>query len=310
MAFAECWQLGCACALLAVAACGGGDGGDDGDTAPPEGYVRYETPPVTVLPGENGMWLQWVAEPADHDRNIDDLIGAQGPGGHHAILYTAKEAAPIGTTRVFENEDQADIQFVGGTGGEGADSLVLPEGVVFRVPAGRALVVQTHYLNASDQPMEGNSTIDVKFSDPQPTDRVARFFANASRRVSVPPNQDSTMQTSCVLPHDMPLLMYANHMHEMGMSITTTATLPSGEAMALKSDPQWDVEWTFNPDYIIGDPDAPLVLPAGTRLTTDCAWRNTTGETLTSPDEMCVFFAFFFGDKDATCADGTWREAQ
>jgi len=309
MALGGCWELRLASALLvAVCAVGCSDPDEEGVPPPPEGYIRYETPPITVQPGENAMWLQWIAEPADHDRNIDDLVGAQGPGGHHAILYTSKDVQPVGTTRLFENEDQSDIQFVGGVGGEGADSLRLPEGVVFRVPAGRALLIQTHYLNASDNVLEGNSRIDVKFSDPAPGDKVARFFANGSRKVAVPPQQDSTHDTTCVLPKDLPLLMYANHMHEMGMSITTTVIPPGGAVQELKTNPTWEVERTFNPDYTIGDPNAPKVLAAGTTISTHCVWRNTSNETLKSPDEMCVFFAFFFGEKDVTCADGKWYE--
>src|SRR5512134_647171 len=104
-------------ALLLGAGCG--DQKDEEPPPVPEGYVRYQAPTVTIAPGESGQWMHWVADPVDHDRNIADLIGAQGTGGHHAILYTSREVQPIGTTRVFENEDQAMIQFVGGVGGEG-----------------------------------------------------------------------------------------------------------------------------------------------------------------------------------------------
>jgi hypothetical protein len=251
--------------------------------------------------------MHWVADPVDHDRNIADLIGAQGTGGHHAILYTSRDVQPIGTTRVFENEDQAMIQFVGGVGGEGGDQLELPEGVVLRVPAGRALVLQTHYLNTSDAPLEGSSRVDVKFGEPADTDRVAHFFSHGSRRVSVPPHQDSELEISCVTQRDLPLIMYANHMHEMGTSIVTSVTT-EGATESLKIDATWATEWTFNPDYTVGDVGAPRVVKAGSTLTTRCEWRNTGDELLAPPDEMCVFFGFFLGDRDMSCVDGVWRE--
>jgi hypothetical protein len=309
MAFEGTWELRCAgCLLALMSAVGCGDSKEEDVAPPPEGYIRYTAPAVTVPAGQNGQWLQWVAEPADHDRNIDDVIGYQGRGGHHAILYTTKQIEPVGTTTTFKNDDQANIQFVGGVGGEGGDSLVLPKGVVFRVPAGRALAIQTHYYNVSDAPIEGNSHIDVKFSEPSPDDKVARFFSNSWRKVSVPPHQDSQHDATCVLQKALPLLMFANHMHEMGMSITTSIAEPGGAPRVLKADPKWYAEQTFNPDYTLTDANAPVVLPAGSTLTTHCEWRNTSGETLSSPDEMCVFFAFYFGDKDASCSDGTWRE--
>jgi copper type II ascorbate-dependent monooxygenase-like protein len=290
-------------ALLLAMGCADSEMGD----GPPDGYVRFEAPPVTVQPGESGMWLHWVADPVDHDRNIDDLIGSQGLGGHHAILYTTTELQPVGTTRDFGNEDQGNLHFVGGTGGEGAESVKLPPGVVFRVPAGRALVIQSHYLNTSDAPFEGHSTIDVRFSEPSDQDLVASFFANAVRTIDVPPHQESQQETACVLQKDLPLIMYANHMHEMGAAVTTSI-LGSDSEEILKQDEVWNTEWTFNPDYTHASPEAPLLLTVGSTLKTHCVWNNTTDRSLTSPDEMCVFFAFFLGEKDITCADGYWVE--
>jgi hypothetical protein len=294
-------------AALALAACG--DDGDDPGDGPPPGYVRFETPPITVQPGENKMWIQWVALPADEDRNIADLIGSQGPGGHHAVLYTTSEVQPVGTTRDFTNEDQADIHLVGGIGGEGGEAVKLPPGVVFRVPAGRALLVQTHYLNASDAPVEGRSTIDVKFAAPSPEDRVASFFVSSAQQIEVPAHADAERDVTCVLQEDLPMLMFTNHMHEWGFSVTTTITPPGGGApTVLKDNPVWDSEWTFNPDYTTALPDAPVMLTKGSTITTHCEWHNTTDRTLHQPDEMCIFLGFFLGDKDATCLEGQWYQ--
>jgi len=293
-------------ALGLAAGCAGDEEPGPGD-GPPPGYVRYEADPVTVEPGQNGQWLHWVAEPADVERSIVDIVGAQGTGGHHAILYTSADLQPVGTTRVFENADQSDLQFVGGVGGEGGDSLKLPPGVVFRVPAGRALVIQSHFLNATDAPVVGTSRVDVKFAEPSADDIVARFFAQSTGRLEVPPAL-SQRDAICVLPKDLPMLMFANHMHEMGTSIATTITAPGGAPQMIRDDPSWQDEYTFNPVFTRATPDQPIVLAAGSTLTTHCEWNNTGSETLSQPDEMCVFFGFFLGERDAACGDGHWRE--
>ena len=301
------WSLLSSLSLLALAACGDDDDPPDAD-AGPSGVTRYEVPTMTIAPGETKMYLHWVSEPFAESMNIADLTGTQGPGGHHAILYTTSEIQPVGTTREFGNDDQAGIQFVGGIGGEGGAAVKLPAGVVFRVPAGRALAVQTHYFNPGDTAIEGRSTIDVQLAPPSPTDRVAHFFASAAIGVSVPAHSDPERSTSCVLQADLPLLMYSNHIHELGVSIRTTVTAPDGTTEVLKDDASWDPEWIFNPDYTSASVAAPRLLRAGSTVTTTCRWHNDTGTTWTDPDEMCVFFAFFLGERDVTCADGQWIE--
>jgi copper type II ascorbate-dependent monooxygenase-like protein len=308
-------RLGClvwswSICFVALAACGKDEGAAPmpGNEGPPEGYVRYEPPTMTVQPGETKMYLQWVAAPFDKDQNIIDLIGSQGDGGHHVILYTTKEIQPVGTTREFANADQADIQFVGGLGGEGGTPVKLPPGVVFRVPAGRGLLLQTHYFNPTDEVIEGHSVVDVKFGDPAPGDQVAHFFASALHNVSVAPHADTTSETVCELKKDLPMLMYSNHMHELGVTIKTTLTDAVGTVKVLKDDPTWNTEWIYNPDYVSTTAESPMILPAGSTLTTRCEWHNTTDKTWEQPDEMCVFFGFFLGDKDITCSAGHWIE--
>ena len=303
---------GLALALVAIAAVLGTACGDDEGAAPggpPAGYVRFEPPPLTLQPGENGMWMQWVALPADEDRNIADLLGSQGPGGHHAVLYHTTEVQPVGTTRDFVNEDQSEIHLIGGIGGEGGEAVKLPPGVVFRVPAGRALRGQTHYVNTSDAPIAGRSPIDVKFAQPSPDDKLASFFVSSAGAINVPAHSQAKRDVTCVLERDLPMLLFANHMHEWGMNIKTTITPPGGgTAQVLKDDPIWDLEWTYNPEYTTATVDKPIVLAKGSTITTHCEWNNTTAKALNQPDEMCLFLGFFIGDTDATCLEGMWYE--
>jgi hypothetical protein len=48
------------------------------------------------------------------------------------------------------------------------------------------------------------------------------------------------------------------------------------------------------------------VIPAGSTVTTHCAWDNETGRDLTYPAEMCIFTGFHaLGVRDVICVDGT-----
>jgi hypothetical protein len=100
----------------------------------------------------------------------------------------------------------------------------------------------------------------------------------------------------------MKFVMFSNHMHEYGAAVRTTAKLPSGQTMMLKDDPAWVGEWATNPNFARAPIADPLIMPAGTELTTSCSWNNTTNRDLSFPDEMCAFFAFHLDTTDRQCA--------
>ncbi len=272
---------------------------------PPEGYVRYRTAPITVQPGESGLWAQWVSAPIDSNLDVVDVIGTQTGGGHHALMYSVPEDNTIGFTRPWENVDQLTARFIGGIGGEGAGSVRLPPGVVFRIQAGTSLMVQTHYVNTTDEPITGEAVLDVKFAEVSPEAKVASMFSNATVRTEVAPGQ-STAQVICVLAGDVKLLMFANHMHGAGVHAETREMTAGGTTLDIKIDGAWQYEWAFNPNFTYMTADAPLTLSAGSTLITDCAYDNQGAELIDFPDEMCVFFGMYLGEGDITCVDGSW----
>src|SRR5689334_14049812 len=125
--------------LAATLLAGAGACTDLPTDGPPEGYLRFEPTPIPLPAGSSGQWVQYVSAPLTEDMDIVDIIGEQRPGGHHAILYASPSVEPIGTTRDWRTIDQIADRFLGGIGGEGAEEIRLPEGAVFRIPAGYAL---------------------------------------------------------------------------------------------------------------------------------------------------------------------------
>jgi hypothetical protein len=291
--------------LLLPAACADQGSENDGEGSSVDEVLRFETPPVELQPGETAQFKTWVAGPVDRDRDILEITGWQGFAGHHAILMSSVEEQPIGTNRVWSEYDQLDTSFLGGVGGEGGAAINLPEGAVFRVPAGRSLVVQTHYQNASDQVIRDTfSYLDVKFSDPSDDRVVAGLFVNTAADLHVPAGQ-STLDVSCTLDRDVPMLMWVNHIHEWGTDIKTTAVI-DGKEVVLKDDKSWNPEWVTNPNYKDFSVDEPFVLPAGTTLTTHCAWNNSKGVELVFPEEMCIFTGHHnLGMRDVICMNGS-----
>jgi hypothetical protein len=273
------------------------------------GYQRFETPAIEVAAGESNHWAQWVGGPLDQDYDVLDIHGIQSRGGHHAILYATPDKQPVGFTRVWQDSDQLKTRMMGGIGGEAGGSLKLPDGVVFRVKKGSYLVVQTHYLNVSDQPLTGRTILDMKLGPTDPSHRVASIFANATTGVSLPAGQKSTLDVTCPLQQDLSFLEIANHMHEYGKSAFTELIDARGTKQELKRDDVWDYEWALNPNFEHFPVDSPMIVRAGSTLHTQCTWANTTDKVVTFPTEMCVFAAFILSEADIYCTAGQWSVA-
>jgi hypothetical protein len=274
----------------------------------PEGYTRYLTPPIDLLPGEEVLVNQWIAGAVGADMDVIDVRGGQSRPGHHVVLYATTDVEPAGTTRPLNAEDQLHMRVIGAIGGEGAEAYKLPDGVVFRMEKGRGVVANVHYTNASSQPAVGRSYVDLKLAPASPDRKVASFFANAALTFSVPPHGDFEVTASCTLSHDLDVLLFANHMHDLGVSARTVIERPGGEEFELHRDDTWQRDWEFSPPMAHFSPKAPFTLHAGETMHTRCTWKNPGATAVEFPTEMCSGFGFFLGDKDALCADGSWVE--
>jgi hypothetical protein len=281
-------------------------GADIGLAPVAPGYVRFMTTPLTVTPGQDVFWEEWVAPPLTEDTDVIELTGKQSAGGHHANMYADSNVQPVGTNRSFVQADQLTQSSLGGIGRELGSEIKLPAGVVWRAPMGRALVIQEHYINVGSTPIMARTGLDMRATPSDPANKVARVLANVNMKVNIPAGQQVTTETKCVVNADYPAFMWANHMHDAGTAVVTELISPDGTTKTLKSDPVWDPNWAFSPIYTTFGVQDPFVIPRGSTLHTKCTWVNDTSKTIAFPDEMCIFGAFFIGDQDATCTDGMW----
>jgi hypothetical protein len=309
-------------AIGALGGCAGSGDSNDGDSSsaatssahtkqfageePPAGYTRYMTAPMELEPSSSGLWAEWVSEPLDRDMDVVDIRGDQTVPGHHALMYSTAIAEDQGFRRTWQDFDQLSTRFLGGVGGEGGEGVLLPKGVVFRIPKGHSLMIQTHYINTDSEPAVGESYLDVLLTEASDDAEVASIFSNTSLAIEVEPGTETSSEFECELAAPLQLLMFANHMHESGKKALTEVIMPDASERELKRDDAWEYEWTTNPNYTRTSAEQPLELPAGTLLRTRCTWQNDSDQTLRFPDEMCVFFGFTYGQTDLNCVDGSW----
>ncbi len=309
--------LFCFSAVAVAAACGGTstppnnspyiDGFD-----PPElkqGLTRFITPTIdNIEPGQELIWCQWLSAPVTEDTDIVSIEGLQSAGGHHIVLYATTIQAPVGTSRECLDSDQLSLRYLGGVGAEGTGGVVLPPGVVYRLPKGWGIMANSHFLNVSREKISGQGVVDLEMRPADPEAKVASLFANVSLDINLAAKQTSTLDVVCDVKEELSLISALNHMHRLGTSITTELIHADGTKEPLIEDRVWLTESEFAPRLKSWDPATPKILKVGDRIHTNCNWNNPDDTEVGFPREMCVMVGFYLGNGlEIQCVSNSWE---
>ena len=277
---------------------------------PANGYQIILPVVKGLQPGSDTEMCTWTNLTVDHDVDVRAVQAFQTTGGHHVVLYTTTKTQPAGTTRVCTDDDMATFRFSAGSGGEGQyGKNEAPGNLVYRVPAGSQIVLNHHYINATQGVLDSQSAMNIWLADPGMTYRLSGSLAIVDTSLNIPPGA-STMDIHCTMPRDFKAWYMIPHMHAYGTRITITHATPTTSETLFDVQP-WDPSFTFHPPEMRKDPDAPLVLAQGDTLNVHCEWDNTTSSNMTFGIEMCVGFAEFVDDTNQgnlACDGGHWTD--
>ncbi|MEO8702079.1 MAG: hypothetical protein ABI867_18695 [Kofleriaceae bacterium] len=299
-----------------VAGCSGMDEPTGPETLPdlvvppvPENGIQVITPIVRDLqPAMDYEICSWTDVILDRQVDIKSTIGYQTePPGHHVILFYTLDKQPPGTSRVCTDTDMASFRYLTGNGANGVENPA-PGNLVFRLPEGAQLVVNHHYLNATDQVLEGQALINVNFAEPGGTYTPSGALAIVDTAIEVPVGE-SSHDIHCTMQRDLKLWYLIPHMHRWGREITVDVTHAGLKTRMF--DTIWEESFTFYPPEIREDPTTPLRLSAGDQIDVHCDWNNDTDRTLNFGFEMCVSFGQFVDDEglgNVACDGGNWTD--
>jgi hypothetical protein len=272
---------------LALIACGGGGGStDDPDAAPPSpdadisGYTELISEDWTLPSGTEEFHC--VRLTTQTDLWIHGIRPTAPLGTHHTVL-------------AFQDPNGSDGQSTCGNtfalnstvlyaSGVGTEALELPDGVAFKIPAGKQILLNLHLFNASGDALTGHSGIEVLTLDPaQVTTEAGVILAGKVLGLSVPPGP-STSTGTCTIPSTTELYAIMPHMHTLGTHLKVTHNTDSGPRVLLDEP------------YSFGDQRYRVLSPteqggANTTLSIECSYDNMTPNTVhfgeSTTDEMC-----------------------
>ncbi len=277
--------------------------------AKPENGIQIISAPFdNIEPGTDYEVCTWTSAIFTQETDVKSTLGYQTePPGHHVILFYTMDKLPAGTQRVCTDTDMASFRYLTGNGTNGATNSA-PGDLVFRIPAGAQLVMNQHFLNASDYTVRGQSVLNVNFAAPDPKNIPSGSLAAVNTSLVVEKGI-TTQSMRCTYDKPYKLWYLIPHMHRWGQKISVDLT--QGGVRTRQFDTTWAEEFTFHPPEKRMDPTSPLLISPGDTLDVECTWNNDEDRVLPFGFEMCVVFAQFVDDSGVgswACDDGHWTE--
>src|ERR1041385_6739843 len=163
---------------------------------PPTNGVQIITAPFdNIQPGGDYEVCTWTDVIVDKATDLRSTLGKQTePPGHHMLLYYTLEKQPPGTQRECTDTDMATFRYLTGVDNSGALGSA-PGDLVFHIPAGAQVVLNQHFLNATDEVLRGQSAMNLNYAEPGNW-RQAAGMTVLDSSISVPQG-DSTFETHC-----------------------------------------------------------------------------------------------------------------
>jgi hypothetical protein len=223
------------------------------------------------------------------DAFITKIATTAALGVHHEILAVTDQSQPEGLSpcsSVLQAETLAWM-FLGNAS---PLDFTMPDGVAYRVPAGKQLVLDMHLFDPSDTPISTTLTVSLTGIAESEVKSIAQLVEAGTLQISLPPNQATTITGKCTLAKDVSLFGVLPHMHALGTSFK--ASVGSGSTPAM----------LYN-DAFLGEAQKfqrfdPVAMPAGTPLNVECDYVNTTGATVlygsSAKDEMCFAISYYY----------------
>lgn len=274
--------------------------------APETGELEYDSPIIpAIAPGTDATYCSYLDAHIMDETDVVKFRVLQSLTGHHAVLNAARQPRDVGT-HVCTEDDMVNSRFIAGGGSESVFSLAIPDGLAFRIPAGTQLMMQTHWINATSQTVDGQAVAYITAKPTDPSRQVLDLFNIVNTNFTIPAGKTTTSSTTCTIKQDLQIFSITGHEHEFGSHVTIQQIDGAQTSMLWNHD--WQPEYQSAPPFQIYSVATPLLLKAGQQVQVTCTWNNPGATDLAFPREMCVSTSFYFPatNGEIDCVDGNW----
>jgi hypothetical protein len=253
--------------------------------------------PFVVQPGEDLTVCSYVRADNEEAVDVSAFLTEQARGGHHVIVYAVDHpidspptvctqgGQPGWDTLLISQQQREEVRF--------------PAGVGYRIGRHQQLVLETHYINASPEPVEAVSRVGLVYAEPGSVKDHAATYYFGSMNIDVPARGRAASSGSCAPPVPMNVRTMFGHQHHLGTELSVQLVPGDGSS---PRDIYRSTNWadapveTFDEGLLVGPSD---------RLRVDCEWENHGDTRARFPGEMCFAIGYYWpADMSFTCASG------
>jgi hypothetical protein len=261
----------------------------------PEVGIQFVQPEFTV-PAASEVMVCWIPDwVPDQDYLVNQFVGHQGSMGHHVVALRSGIPRQAGSTfDCTELESMTSLEPLILPDPEG--EKLLPDGFAVRLPKDSRIVIQSHYVNATQQDILVRDVAELFFHPEGETATEANYLIMNHGALDLPTGVSSA-QKNCTVPDDLNLLLFLPHMHDWGRTFSLDHVRSDATTNLIQID-EWTVDFRDDPPITFFDHQDPFVVQGGDRIEMNCGFDNTTGEKLTFPQEMCTAVAYYYPARD------------
>lgn len=265
-----------------------------------------------IEPGVEGEWCKFVMGPeAEYHMNRQEV--RYTPGSHHFLLYettydqipTQKDdGTPVDTSGIFDCSSGATdgwsvVRLLGGSqSGEGGDIALFPPNVAMKVPANRVLLMNAHYLNVSQEPLDPEVAINLWTVPSEQVEMEGDILFLYNPFIKVQASGTGRARWRCPVNVDITLGSVQSHMHRRGVGFEARV---AGQALFYENT-DWD-------NVPVKQFEGGLTIPKGSQLDYYCDYANSEARDVyqgpRTTDEMCMLVGPYWPADPATsnCID-------
>ncbi len=296
-----------ALSTLALGSCTADDTDTSGETGlvntvveEADGITAY-SPEFEVPPGDSFTCIYFDYK-TTREMSVISGDGLQGKGGHHVLIYYADTPREPGV-HTCTDEEMTNLHQVSGSAGEGGTQvLALPDGLALKVPPGKQLVMEAHYINSTDASYKVKDWAKIVEGDASKVKDYVNYFVTNDEAFELSPSAATKRVSECTATRDFQMALALPHMHELGSHFTLEHFDAAGETLGKLIDVKWALSFISHPPALTWDMTTPYMIKKGEKLRQTCEWNNSTTNPVIFPREMCVaFFYYWPGDGDIQC---------
>jgi hypothetical protein len=262
--------------------------------------LEFSTGNFDIKSGDNFECF-YTSTYSKEELSVIGSSGHQQLGGHHIVVYYTDVPREPQHHPCVDSEMVSWHQ-IAGSGGDGKETLYLPDGFGLKVPEGKQLVIQSHYINTAGVGRTVRDDVTLELGKPADVRYYVNYLVTDDETFEVAPKSPGKSATECTLDRDFDIILGLPHMHEWGRTYSLDAVGADNSTRTIIEQDTWDASFAGAPPVQYYTEQDPLHFAKGTKLRQTCNWENDTTEPIVFPREMCLaFFYYYPGDGDLDC---------